>query len=223
MKIEFIPASQQVQDITESPVPARTVIPDWYKKIMPARDNPNIKACPPFLESLTHGYIQKTWADIYVQETSEGITIDARHQQNIVNYRVPNDLPEMHGYLHFQFLWNSVWSPVFPPNFSGLVVHPLNRIDLPFYTFSGVVEYDEFQHVPHGNLPFYLKAGFTGLIPKGTPMYQLIPFARDNWEASNRKFDQEFWDKRMGEKALDPHNFYKKNIWKKKEFEKENL
>jgi hypothetical protein len=222
MKIEFIPASQQVQDIIESPVPAKTVIPDWYKQIMPDRSNPNIKSCPPFLDSLTLGYIQKTWADIYVRETVDGITIDAPHETVMINLREPNHLPEMPGYLHYQFIWSAIWSAEFPPNFSGLVVHPLNRIDLPFYTFSGVIEYDEFQHVPFGNLPFYLKAGFTGLIPKGTPMYQIIPFARENWESSDRKYDSNFWDERVAERANDPHNWYKKNIWKKKDFEKES-
>jgi len=217
VKIQFIPASQQVESVTEAPAPAKYSIPDWYKKVMPDPSNPNIKACMPFLDALVSGYVQKTWADIYVEESSEGLTINASHEQALVTYREPNQLPELLGYYHFQFLWNSVWSPVLPPNFSGLITHPLNRIDLPFYTFAGVVEFDEFKHVPVGNLPFYIKKGFTGLIPKGTPMYQIIPFARTDWKATVERYRDNFWPEKVAERNLTPH-WYKKKIWKKKEF-----
>jgi hypothetical protein len=218
MKIQFIPGSEQVQEITEAPVPSKYCIPDWYKTIAPNRAEPNIKACSPFLDSLTHGYIQRTWTDISVDETADGFQISAPHLIKMVDFREPNHLPEIDGYLHYQFLWNSIWSPIFPSGFSGLVTHPLNRIDLPFYTFSGIIDYDEFRHVPFGNLPFYIKKGFTGVIPKGTPMYQLIPLAREDWEASLGKHDADFWSEKVAERAQIP-NWYKKKIWKKKEFQ----
>ena len=33
------------------------------------------------------------------------------------------------------------------------------------------------------NFPFFIKEGFTGLIPYGTPIVQIIPFKRDDWKS----------------------------------------
>ena len=56
----------------------------------------------------------------------------------------------------------------------------MNRFDLPFYTMSGIVESDIW------GLPvftaFFLQKDFIGVIPKGTPIFQIIPFKRDDWE-----------------------------------------
>jgi hypothetical protein len=42
-----------------------------------------------------------------------------------------------------------------------------------------------------GNIPFFIKEGFSGVIPKGTPIAQVIPFKRESWTskclASDRK------------------------------------
>jgi hypothetical protein len=32
-----------------------------------------------------------------------------------------------------------------------------------------------------GNIPFFIKEGFTGIIPKGTPIAQIIPYERQEW------------------------------------------
>jgi hypothetical protein len=34
----------------------------------------------------------------------------------------------------------------------------------------------------HANSPFVIEENFEGIIPKGTPMFQVIPFKRENWE-----------------------------------------
>jgi hypothetical protein len=33
------------------------------------------------------------------------------------------------------------------------------------------------------NSPFIIKSGFEGIIEKGTPMFQVIPFKRADWQA----------------------------------------
>jgi len=58
----------------------------------------------------------------------------------------------------------------------------MNRLDLPFTVMSGIVDSDRFFHTPLGQVPFYVHRGFTGVIPAGTPMYQMTPIRRtDRW------------------------------------------
>jgi hypothetical protein len=33
------------------------------------------------------------------------------------------------------------------------------------------------------NFPFFLKENFSGVIPYGTPIVQVIPFKRENWKS----------------------------------------
>ena len=61
-----------------------------------------------------------------------------------------------------------------------MITHPLNRNDLPFITISGIVD-GNFAISADGNVPFYIKNNFEGIIPQGTPIAQLIPFYRQNW------------------------------------------
>jgi hypothetical protein len=218
MKVEFWAGSQVVQDTVPMPAPSQKFIPDWYKQVPPIRGHDgNIKACMPFLDALTNGYIQETWADILIEDSPEGVRVSSNHELQIVGWRERNDLPEIEGYEHTQFIWQKRWAPIFPDNFSGLITHPLNRIDLPFYTFSGIVEFDRFNHEPVGNLPFYLKKNFRGIIPKGTPMFQIIPLARADWEASMKSYNEAEWQQRKADKVAESE-FYKRKIWQKKSF-----
>ena len=62
-----------------------------------------------------------------------------------------------------------------------------------------------------------IKKGFEGEIPAGTPIVQVIPFKREEWEAKSTKG---LWDiadatvKASIPELLNGH--YRKNFWKKK-------
>ena len=101
---------------------------------------------------------------------------------------------------------------------SALVTHPINRVDLPFTTMSGIVDFDKSIHAPIGNIPFFIKNGFTGVIPKGTPMFQILPFERNEWQSEKQKFDEKFWQTKLNERH-DVSDFYKKKIWQRKKFD----
>jgi hypothetical protein len=73
------------------------------------------------------------------------------------------------------------WTIKTPPGYSCLVTHPFGYNNLPFHSFSGIVDSDRFH--ADINTPFTLKKNFSGVIPKGTPMMQIIPFKRENWES----------------------------------------
>jgi hypothetical protein len=94
----------------------------------------------------------------------------------------------------------------------------MNRYDLPFYVQSGIVESDIW------GLPvfiaFFLKRNFQGVIPKGTPIMQIIPFKRDSWELEVVDTEEEL-DKHelMAENRRSMlYGYYKKTAWRKKIF-----
>jgi hypothetical protein len=89
---------------------------------------------------------------------------------------------------------------------------------LPFHTLSGVIDSDSFFHTSGGNVPFYVHKGFEGIIPVGTPMYQIIPIKRDSWTSSNKDFN--FEDNYIRNYALGKffNGGYKNKFWNKKDY-----
>jgi hypothetical protein len=106
-----------------------------------------------------------------------------------------------------------------PKGYSALYVSPLNRHDLPFYTLSGIVDSDShIQSEKDSNIPFLLKNNFSGIIKKGTPLYQIIPIKRDSWDSKFNEFNKE--ENIVETQKLRQHFWgaYKKIHWKKKEY-----
>ena len=220
----------EAEILVDPPRSARKNTPEWFAK-MPAFTNgkvkldqngsPNatLKMCLPFADSFNMGYIQTTWTDIMVSidndgnmgvttATSEPAILDGREH---MSHKIPDDFYQQ------EFAWHSQWIPKVPAGYSVLYTHPLNREDLPFQTLSGVVDSDGYHHEADANHPFFIKKGFTGLIPRGTPMFQIIPFKRDDWKSSIVDYDsdhyiratkvrQRFW------------GGYKEMFWHKKTF-----
>ena len=117
-----------------------------------------------------------------------------------------------------EFVWQRPWSTILPDGYSAIIMHPLNRVDLPFITMSGIIDFDKSVHAPIGNIPFFIKKGFTGIIPAGTPMFQLIPFKRDNWNSENQAYSDIFWEEKMNQRK-GIVDLYKKRVWQKKSYE----
>ena len=230
LNIEFIPSSQEVADFVDPPMPAKSVIPDWYKskenfdvdklEFLGTDVKKPLKLCTPFLDSLTSGYIQNTWSDTIISVDNNNVNYKwilppqtLEHRTGPVNIPIP---PDFHN---VEFHWKMPWIIKVPKDYSILITHPFNRLDLPFYTLTGIVDADEFHHIRFGNLPFYVRKNFTGIIPAETPMFQIIPFKRSKWKSSVHAYDQaellrkeySFGKKLVGE--------YKKRFWKKKQYE----
>lgn len=153
-----------------------------------------MKMCAPFSDTFNFGYIQKTWCEIRIERTSEwtfkyfysgppqplGIREKTFFNKDFFQY----------GHYEEELIWKTYWSPKLPKGYSALITHPLNRADLPFTTLSGVVDADVYHHDSGGNHSFLLNKGFEGVIPVGTPMYQIIPFKRDNWVSEVEEYSE---------------------------------
>jgi hypothetical protein len=103
-----------------------------------------------------------------------------------------------------------------PKGYSTLFLHPVNRVDLPFYSFSGLVDTDKFP--VEVNFPFLIKKDFVGIIPAGTPIAQAIPVKRDDWVSSVE--DSKMYERPAFTYTMHnpPFNFYKKNFWTRKKY-----
>jgi len=233
MKIEFVPSSKEAELIIPAPKPAKAYIPDWYKKIKPTgslfvennkeNDSGAIKRCMPFFDALTNGYIQETWAEIQIKKNEDGsVNYGSSIGPQILEMGAPSpiDVPDI--FYPFQCAWKIHWMPKLPKGWSAMITSPGNRVDLPFTSFTGIVDSDLFYGMKVGqgaNYPFYLKKDFEGIIPVGTPMYQIIPFKRETWQSFTLKYDDENTRKMNANIRKYFLNGYKKEYWQKKIFE----
>jgi len=218
MIIKFVPGTLDIEKNVPCPEPSKTFIPQWYKDIPGDKNTINVKKCIPFLDSMSNGYIQKTWCDINVINEKDGLKVVFDSNVSLFNYREVSHMPMDDTFHSIEFVWQRPWSTILPEGYSALVVHPLNRNDLPFITLSGIVDFDKSIHAQIGNIPFYIKKGFTGTIPAGTPMFQIIPIKREDWVSESQEYSSGFWQRKIGERN-GIIEFYKKKIWQKKSFD----
>jgi len=207
--ITFQPIDEYVEAAQSAPVSASECMPDWYKKLSRYVNNSDkpikslgqkdLKTCVPFRDAMITGYMVLLPADIEVCIAADG-DVDVFHNPqltfNVVEKRgaltqqnqgfgMPNPI----GTVPIMFAWSPFFGVGTNKKDSVLVTHPLNRNDLPFVTTSGIIDSGFFKVA--GNIPFFIKDGFSGVIPKGTPIAQIIPFKRESWSSkhivSNRK------------------------------------
>lgn len=211
------------------PVPAKKMIPQWYKDgetFYVAKgsqeSSAGLKTCIPFLDILTAGYLLVTPFDIFVGKKEDGsLSIEWNSPdswQDFINqrpYESGKTIPRPAGHIDAHFVWTNRWGWKTPRGYSTIVTHPYNRFDLPFTTMSGFMDSDKV--FINGNVPFFLREGFYGLIPEGTPYAQVIPIKRKHWKYINSPENYDLVVKQSikinSEKA-----YYKKRSWIRKEY-----
>jgi hypothetical protein len=214
------------------PQPASKSIPDWYKNtpkytngnepIMGSEhqsSNLSVKYCIPFLDALTVGYTAHLWCDLKVEQRPAGPWFTWRVEPSVLDGRNPEGLetlPIPHGHSDNHFIWHQPFSVRVPKGYSVLYTHPFNRYDLPFTTLTGIHDSDTI--LPPGNFPFHLKEGFEGIIPSGTPIFQMLPFKREDWVGlGNPELQKEGHDRSMKSVSM-VAGYYKKKRWSRKNY-----
>lgn len=222
-------------DVTayEGFLPSRTLIPDWYKKTTKHAKgyNPNriplstsFKGCTPFLEALSMGYMLTTPIDIAVDNSGSDTVITWNPEANVLPIDVrPENVVELNkllptpvGFSAQHFVWTTHITFSVPEGYSALVTHPLNRFDLPFYTLSGVIDGKMIMHF--GNIPVFFNREFNGIIPRGTPFAQVLPFKREDWDS---KSDPSILKEERVNQALTrgiANGWYKTTHWRRKTY-----
>jgi hypothetical protein len=212
----------------EQPKPASKVIPEWYKNTVSYMNNEKkptgngnsaatIKRCMPVFDALVSGYIIESPADVYVSIKDGGQWFEWSDFSLINFHPIEQALehPAKNGFPYPK--WTNPWAISTPKGYSTLFVQPFHRESV-FTILPGIVDTD--QYTSPVNFPFVINdLRFEGLIPKGTPIAQVIPFKRDSWtmklgtqkdlEAQaqvRKKLQSKFFDR------------YKSMYWSKKEY-----
>lgn len=171
-----------------------------------------IKRCMPVFDAINAGYIIKTPVDVYIsqqeikytdkahfEKTGEEIDIS---EEEIKAQKLPKTVPHYEwanfGILQFHPIeqapnhpdrnnhqgsypkWINPWGVMTPPGYSVIFVQPWHRKS-PFTILPGIVDTDTY--ISPVNFPFILNDTlWEGLIPAGTPIAQVIPFKREEWQ-----------------------------------------
>lgn len=236
--IIFQPAYLEALQLQQPPLSAKSFIPEWFRKTplfvgenssstnstfeaMRHKDKQaTYKLCIPFIDAMTSGYIITLPASIYVYQEKNEFTGEyhpilkwevtwqlADKQENSVATNMP--LPYKHSQAVFR--WYTNWTIQTPVGYSSFFSHPANRYDLPFTTISGIVDTDK-----HPNpllFPFFIREGFEGEIPQGTPIAQILPFKREKWQS---KINKELNPNKVNAIKQTIFRTYKKLYWSKK-------
>lgn len=210
------------------PIPAKFVIPEWYKNaesvytIGNGEQAAGTKKCMPFVDSMMSGYVLRFPFDVEVSKSDSGEILFSYPKTPVgeIIHERPKELgatiPRPPGFAPNHLAFSGFWGIKTPKGFSLLVTHPLNRHELPFHTISAIMDSDEF--FAPGNIPFFIKEDFEGIIESGTPIAQLIPIKRESWvmvdKADNLKKKANY--RGMLARMVDFN--YKKTMWHRKEY-----
>jgi hypothetical protein len=212
MEIEFLALDKRTLELVtdEFPYSARKKLPQWFldiPKFLPddckvdRRGDPNttIRSCMPFLDYLTAGYHIPLPCDVWVHR--DGPNTSVRWAQDQLNLFVPHDarrsanIPTSNDFEPVLFKIVNPWIIRTPKGYSCIIQHPYGH-DLPFNSLGSLTDTDK--HPMGINIPIQFKVGFEGLIPKGTPFIQVIPFKREEWSSSVNVADKRLetaWEK----------------------------
>lgn len=212
----------------EQPKPASRLVPDWYKNIesyVGGSKKPSgnggttatIKKCIPVFDAITAGYIIESPADVFVS-IKDGEQWFEWSDFGLISFHPIEQAPDHPAKKQFAYpKWNNPWAISTPKGCSTLFVQPFHRESV-FTILPGIVDTD--QYTAPVNFPFVINdPAFEGLIPKGTPIAQVIPLKRDSWSMAIGNIEnikaQASVVKKLNSKFFDK---YKSMFWTKKEY-----
>lgn len=145
-----------------------------------------LKHCPPFIDALSLGVMMLLPCDLTVTngeiswEWEFPTILDAPITRSPLGVHVPEQATGMPIDLDGQVIikFTNYWTLETKYGWDLLFTHPLNRADLPFQTLSGIVSADRFTHGYVHFPAIWLQPDFSGVLPRGTPVAQVIPIPR---------------------------------------------
>lgn len=186
----------ELEPILPRPIPAVQGLPGWFKALpskafsdVNQEDVLTIKKCPPFIDAMAFGFMIPLVADLKVEngEFTWDRTVPGGGFSNFSHSPIAfHDGAQVAGSPFFdddRFIikFNNFWTIETPPGYSLLFTHPLNRIDLPFTTITGMVDTDSYVDNLINFPARWHDTEFNGVLPKGTPVAQCLPVKREAW------------------------------------------
>lgn len=235
LKIEFIARDEYWSKVQPHPVAAGQLLPEWFSdaplyysfgkkdnKLMMTDEGKNMtfKKCIPLIDGLRSGYIITCRKDLVVQHNKSGeFDIQWNSDDSIIQVHnsASNLMSPPVGFNSqvINYIWNVITKT--PKGFSCLFTHPLGFNDLPLRMIPAVVDTDK--EVLNFHLPMWLRKDFEGIIKKGTPICQIIPFKRESWKAKNSFLEPGEYEV-LAENGFNAtmQNHYKNSSWTRKRY-----
>jgi hypothetical protein len=186
----------ELDGLLPPPTPASSGLPDWLKT-MPAQafcaslggEDDTVKRCPPFIDAMTCGFLIPLICDVRVENGEFTWDMDLPPGRSVGFARSPigfHDAGQVAGTPLFdadRFLikFHNLWTIEAPEGYALFFTHPVNRFDLPFTTLSGMVDSDRYTDGWINFPAHWHDTGFSGVLPKGTPVAQCFPVRRESW------------------------------------------
>lgn len=231
--IKFHPLNANIALVVPPPKPAKMYLPKWYQDAATIGvdkkryhdghlQNLSIKSCMPLLDAMVSGYIQETWCDIHIGRNDDGsVRYTYAMEPEIMSAR-PESATQAHnpdGYLPIEFVWRQPYGIETPAGWSVMLTHPLNHTHLPYQSMTAIVDTDSYIHAPFpNNYPFFIRDGFEGIIPAGSPMFQIVPIRRADWSHSVEEFDYGLHKRSYARIARFFQHGYRRVCWSRKSF-----
>ena len=224
-------------EVQLKPYPAVKKLPKWFLDATPHSNRPGwpndgklyfrdrdsnntYKKCVPLLDGLSSGYIVPLWTDVMVEQNNGHSEIYWKTKIDVftLHGNPAKEIPAPVGYDQVVYKYHNCWIPQTPKGYSCLIISPLGYNDLAFKAIPAIVDTDK--STLELVFPVWIKTGFEGIVEKGTPIVQIIPFKRDDWTST---FD--YYEDGEYEDIIQERNFnttmighYLKNHHSKKKF-----
>ena len=236
-KIKFNYIGEYAYNVCERPKPAKEYIPEWHKRMpvyaptpsCPAGDKLSIhnngtnvtgKKCMPMLDGISEGYIVPLWADVNVEQTPQGPYVTWTTDINVfsVHGSPYPGMPAPMGYHPIVFKYSPYFRIETPPGYSIFIRPPAGHQDLPIQVVSATVDTDK--SVIDSNFPCWFRSDFEGVIKKGTPIAQVIPFKRQDWKSEFSMISEDEFAYQMNKGFLSTlKDNYVSKFWSRKKYE----
>lgn len=188
MKVKFT-SQPHLEGTLPLPKAASKCFPDYFRPIKPQIDNTpssnTVKRCVPFIDAMSQGFILPLWSDVYIRAANGDLTIDFPEGNQFGEtlgqhglQQIPNHPLVDKPYGDIALKWMNPWVIETEESVSCLFTSPLNHLETRFKILDGVVDTDTYYN--NINFPFVWTGGDGEfLIPRGTPLVQVIPFRRE--------------------------------------------
>lgn len=215
------------------PVPATEMLPDWFKRLDQDGSEHNhgitAKTCRGLFDIMAGGYIIKWPFDVRIEKDSNGKLFCYKARTGEIEDFNPHPHFQMEGYQDMLLesqkegvqKLKSPYRIVTPPGTSIFVKQPAYRPELKTEVMEGIIDTDKF-YGPF-NILFMIKKVNTDrkvIIKAGTPLAQIFPFVRGEWNLTYGKVD-ESKKKIFEDMALNIDKFYQRYHWDRKVFKNE--
>lgn len=218
-------------NVFDHPVSAKHFLPDWFKNLSEYEDGANqiklinrvpnysAKKCVPMLDAMLSGYIVPLPVDVVIEQTERfGPTISWKTGTEVFEIHggsSAHTITTPPGYYPKVFKLNANFRIETPKGTSILVNQPFGHYDLPFYALPAVIDTD--YNIINLNFPVWIKNDYNGVVSKGTPVVQITPFQRSNWQLETIwETEKDYYIREEKGFASNIINNYLRNIRQKK-------